>query len=234
MRKEGDLLWTPVQDAGLTALVGALSGSAELGSALFFCLTDFECMETFLISSGLVALVELGDKVQFLAFLLAAKYRKPVPVCLALIVATIASHALGGGVALAMGQFMKADSLRWVLCVSFVGLAAWSLSSDPYEEKEEKPLRFGVFGAALVAFFLAELGGKAQVATVVMAAQSKAIFEVVAGTTLGMLAVNLPAVVLGDRCSGRLPVDAAHWLGAGLFAVLAYFAYFGGGAPFGF
>lgn len=191
-------------------------------------------METFLISSVVVALSELGDKTQMLALLLAAKYRRPAPIVLALVVATLLSQALGGGVAMLLSMFMKPDALRWTLCVSFVGLAGWALSSDPYEAGEEKPLRFGIFGAALVAFFLAEFGGKAQVATLVMTAQSKAVVSVVAGSSLGLLVATLPAVLLGDRLSGRLPIEAAHWLAAGVFAVLAYVAFFGGGARFGF
>ncbi len=191
-------------------------------------------METFLISSLTVALAELGDKTQFLAILLVAKYRKPAVVALALIVATLASQTLGGAIAMAMAQFTKPDALKWVLCVGFVGLAGWSLTAEAYEEKNEKPMRYGVFGAAVLAFFLAQFGGKAQVAAVAMAAQSKAFLLVVAATTLGALVANLPAVWLGNRWAGRLPVDALHWLAAGVFALLAYLAFFGGGARFGF
>lgn len=191
-------------------------------------------METFLISSVVVALTELGDKTQFLALLLAAKYRKPVLLCVALLVATLASNALGGALAFVMTQFMKPDALKWVVCVSFVGLAGWALTAETCEEKAEDTARFGVFGAVTLAFFLVQFGGKAQVATVVMAAQSKAFLPVLAGTTLGALVANLPALIIGDRWAAKLPVDAMHWLAAAAFAALAVLSFLGNGARFGF
>ena len=190
-------------------------------------------MEPFLISTLAVALAEVGDKTQLLAFLFAARYRKPLPVCLALLVATLANHVLGGAIAFAMTQFMKPDALRWTLGVTLIGLAAWVFSTENSEENEDKPMPLGVFGVALAAFFFAGLGGKAQVATAVLAAQSRAVVEVVFGTTLGAMLTSLPAVILGERFSGRLPALASHWGAAAVFGGLAMLVFQGGGR-FGF
>ncbi len=187
-------------------------------------------MEAFLVPTVSVALAEIGDKTQLLAFLLAARYRRPAVLCLALAAAALANNALGGAVAYVLNLFVRTDVLPWMLCVCLIGLAAWSLTAEKYVEKPGKnPVPFGVFGTAFIAFFLAGLGGKAQVATAVLALNSQAILPTVAGASLGVLLANLPAVIFGQRLAGRLPADAAHWAAAAIYAVLAYLAVNKGG-----
>lgn len=142
-------------------------------------------MEAFLISTGIVALAEVGDKTQILAFILAAKYKKPVPIVLGILVATLANHGFAGALGAWITTLMGPETLRWVLGISFIGMAIWTLIPDKFDEGDAKFARFGVFGTTLVAFFLAEMGDKTQVATIALAAQYQALFTVVAGTTIG-------------------------------------------------
>lgn len=182
-------------------------------------------MDAFLISTGLVALAEIGDKTQLLALLLAARFRKPWPIVWGILVATVANHALAGGVGLWVARWLTDDILRWVLGVSFLAMAVWMLIPDKLDDDE--PLaqgRWGVFGTTCVVFFLAEMGDKTQVATVALAAQFNAWAAVVAGTTLGMMIANAPAVWLGDRMAHRLPVRAIHVGAAILLALLGVWA----------
>src|ERR1035437_262132 len=163
-------------------------------------------MEAFLVSTGIVALAEIGDKTQLLAFILAAKYRKPLPIILGILAATLVNHSFAGVVGSWITILLGPETLRWVLGVSFVAMAAWTLIPDKFDEKDAKLARFGAFGTTLITFFLAEMGDKTQIATVALAAQFHTVVPVVAGTTLGMMIADVPAVLLGDRIAGRVPV----------------------------
>ncbi|MDP2142996.1 MAG: TMEM165/GDT1 family protein [Gallionella sp.] len=191
-------------------------------------------MEAFLVSTGIVALAEIGDKTQLLAFILAAKFRKPVPIILGILVATIANHAMAGALGAWITSLMGPETLRWVLGVSFIAMAAWTLIPDKFDEDEAKLAQFGVFGTTLVAFFLAEMGDKTQVATVALAAQYHSILFVVLGTTLGMMIANVPAVLLGDRIAEKMPVRLVHGIAAAIFAVLGVATLLGAGESLGF
>lgn len=191
-------------------------------------------MEALLFSTGVVALAEIGDKTQLLAFLLAAQFRRPLPIILGILVATLANHGLAGALGTWITGLLGPDILRWVLGISFIAMAAWILVPDEVDADIAGQARHGVFLATLVAFFLAEMGDKTQVATVALAARYDAFLQVVAGTTLGMLAANVPAVLLGDRLAGRLPVTLVHRIAAALFALLGVATLLGAGASFGF
>ncbi len=190
-------------------------------------------MEAFLVSTGIVALAEIGDKTQLLAFILAAKFRKPLPIVFGIFVATVANHAFAGALGAWITSLVGPETLRWVLGASFVAMAIWTLIPDKFDENEAKLARFGVFGTTLVAFFLAEMGDKTQVATVALAAQYRAIVSVVAGTTLGMMIANVPAVLLGDRIAHKLPVRLVHALAAVIFAALGVATLLGAGEQLG-
>ncbi|HOB45084.1 MAG TPA: TMEM165/GDT1 family protein [Zoogloea sp.] len=190
-------------------------------------------MEAFLVSTGIVALAEIGDKTQLLAFILAAKFRKPVPIILGILIATLVNHGCAGAVGAWVTTLLGAGTLRWVLGVSFIAMAIWTLVPDKFDEDDAKLARLGVFGTTVVAFFLAEMGDKTQVATVALAAQYKDLVTVVAGTTLGMMLANVPAVILGDRIAGRIPVRVVHGIAAAIFAVLGVATLLGVGEGFG-
>jgi putative Ca2+/H+ antiporter (TMEM165/GDT1 family) len=191
-------------------------------------------MEAFLISTGIVALAEIGDKTQLLAFILAAKFRKPVPIILGILVATLVNHGFAGALGSFITSLMGPHTMRWVLGVSFIGMAIWTLIPDKFDESDAKFARFGVFGTTLVAFFIAEMGDKTQVATVALAAQYNAIVSVVIGTTLGMMIANVPAVLLGGRIANRMPVRLVHTIAAAIFAILGVATLLGAAARFGF
>ena len=191
-------------------------------------------MEAFLIATGIVALAEIGDKTQLLAFILAAKFRKPVPIILGILVATIANHAFAGAVGTWITSAVSPDTLRWVLGLSFIGMAIWTLIPDKFDEEEATLAHYGVFTTTLIAFFLAEMGDKTQIATVALAAQYNAFVAVVAGTTCGMLIANIPAVLLGDRLAHTLPVRLVHGIAATIFALLGGATLLGAGARWGF
>ncbi len=192
-------------------------------------------MESFLVSTGVVALAEIGDKTQLLAFLLAARFKKPLPIVLGILLATLVNHGLAGAVGAWITANVNPQILRWVLGLSFVGMAVWTLIPDKIEEEETQVAqRLGVFGATLVTFFLAEMGDKTQIATVAMAAHYAAPLMVVAGTTLGMLIADVPAVFLGERLAGRIPMRLVHGIAAVIFLMLGLATLFGLGASFGF
>lgn len=191
-------------------------------------------MEAFLVSTGIVALAEIGDKTQLLAFILAAKYRKPLPIILGILVATVANHAFAGALGAWITVLMGPELLRWVLGLSFLGMAIWTLIPDKFDEKDAKFARFGVFGTTLIAFFLAEMGDKTQIATVALAAQYQAFYAVVAGTTLGMMIANVPAVLLGKKIAHRMPVKLVHGIAAVIFAILGIATLLGAGSALGF
>ena len=184
-------------------------------------------LEAFLISTGVVALAEIGDKTQLLAFILAAKFRKPIPIILAILAATLVNHAFAGALGAWLTTLLSPTTLRWVLGLSFIAMAIWTLIPDKLEEDDAKRLKgYGVFGTTLIAFFLAEMGDKTQIATVMLAAQYNAYLWVVAGTTLGMMIANAPVVWLGERITRRVPIRAVHVVSAVIFLVLGLVAIF--------
>jgi putative Ca2+/H+ antiporter (TMEM165/GDT1 family) len=189
-------------------------------------------MEAFLVSTGIVALAEIGDKTQLLSLLLAARYRKPWPIILGILVATLANHFLAGAVGAWITTLIGKDALRWILGVSFIAMAAWIMVPDKLDDTEAAEARYGVFAATVVAFFLAEMGDKTQVATVALAAQYQALVTVVTGTTLGMMIANVPAVLLGDKAAHRLPLKLVHGVAAAIFAVLGLLTLFNVGDGF--
>lgn len=190
-------------------------------------------MEAFLVSTGIVALAEIGDKTQLLAFILAAKFRRPLPIILGIFAATIVNHGFAGALGSWITSVLEPRTLRWILGISFLIMAAWTLIPDKFDESEAKMTRFGVFGTTLVAFFLAEMGDKTQIATVALAAQYDAFFAVVAGTTLGMMLANVPAVLLGGRIAKRMPVRLVHAIAAAIFGALGVATLLGAGARLG-
>ena len=191
-------------------------------------------MEAFLVSTGIVALAEIGDKTQLLAFILAAKFRKPLPIIVGILIATLVNHGFAGAVGTWVTTLLGPTTLRWVLGVSFIAMAIWTLIPDKFDEDDAKLAHLGVFGTTLVAFFLAEMGDKTQVATVALAAQYQNLAVVVAGTTLGMMIANVPAVLLGDRIAHAIPVRLVHGIAAAIFAVLGVATLLGAGESLGF
>ena len=185
-------------------------------------------MEAFLVSTGIVALAEMGDKTQLLALVLAARFRKPWPIVWGILVATLANHALAGALGAWVTTFLGPVALRWVLGVSFIAMAVWMLIPDKLDEGDAAAApRLGVFATTLVAFFLAEMGDKTQIATVMLAARYNAFVWVVAGTTLGMMLANAPVVWLGERITRRVPIRAVHVTSAVIFLALGLFALVG-------
>lgn len=176
-------------------------------------------MEAFLLSTGIVALAEVGDKTQLLAFVLAAKFRRPLVIIAAIFVATIVNHTFAGAVGAWITNLLSPDILRWVLGLSFIAMAVWVLIPDKLDAEESQFARHGVFLSTLIAFFLAEMGDKTQVATVALAAQYSFV-NVVLGTTLGMMIANVPAVLMADQIADRLSVRAVHAVAAAIFAAL--------------
>lgn len=177
-------------------------------------------MEAFLVSTGVVALAEMGDKTQLLALMLAACYRSHLPIVLGIAVATLANHAVAALFGAWIAGLAGAEAMRWILAVSFLAMAAWVLVPDKAGELGEGRRRHGAFLTTLVAFFLVEIGDKTQIATVALAARYPQVAVVVVGTTLGMLIANVPAVVLGNRLLRRVPMRPLQIVAAALFAVL--------------
>lgn len=189
----------------------------------------------FLVSTGVIALAEIGDKTQLLAFLLATKFKKPVPIILGILAATLINHGLAGAVGAWVTHAIGPDVLRWVLGVSFIGMAIWTLIPDKIEDEETQlASRLGVFGATFITFFLAEMGDKTQIATVAMSAHYADVLMVVAGTTLGMLIADVPAVFAGDKLASKIPMKLVHSIAAALFAMLGVATLLGVGKQFGF
>ena len=182
-------------------------------------------MEALLTSMGVVALAEIGDKTQLLAFVLAARFKKPLPIIAAIFCATIVNHGLAGAVGAWITSTLTPETLRWVVGLSFIGMAIWTMIPDKIEEEETQVANhLGVFGATLVTFFLAEMGDKTQIATVAMAAHFPNPVMVVIGTTLGMLIADVPAVFVGDRFSKKIPMKLVHAIAAAMFAVMGVLA----------
>ena len=178
-------------------------------------------MEALYISTGVVALAEMGDKTQLLAFILAARFKKPVPIILGILCATLVNHGLAGALGAWITSVISPDTMRWVLGLSFIGMAIWTLIPDKIEEEETQVAqKLGVFGATLVTFFLAEMGDKTQIATVALAAHYGAPLLVVIGTTLGMLIADVPAVFVGNKFADKIPMKLVHSIAAGIFAIM--------------
>ena len=191
-------------------------------------------MDAFLVATGIVALAEIGDKTQLLAFLLAARFRRPLPIVLGIFVATLLNHAFAAAVGALVSELLGPSVMRWVLGLSFLAMAVWTMVPDEIDETEASLARFGVFMTTLIAFFVAEMGDKTQVATVALAARYSEMAMVVAGTTLGMMLATVPAVYFGERIAGKVPLTLVHGIAALIFAGLGMATLLGAGASFGF
>lgn len=178
-------------------------------------------MEAFIISTGVVALAEIGDKTQLLAFILAARFKRPIPIILGILCATLINHGLAGALGAWITSVVNPETMRWALGLSFIGMAIWTFIPDKIEDEETQVAKqLGVFGATLITFFLAEMGDKTQLATVALAAHYGAPVIVVIGTTLGMLIADVPAVFLGNKFAGKIPMKLVHTIAAGIFAMI--------------
>lgn len=184
-------------------------------------------MEPFLVSTGVVALAEIGDKTQLLAFILAARFQKPLPIIAGILCATLVNHGLAGALGAWITSVVSAAVMRWVLGLSFIGMAIWTMIPDEIEEEETQVARhLGVFGATLITFFLAEMGDKTQIATIALAAHYGSPLMVIAGTTCGMLLADVPAVFVGNKFAARIPMKLVHSIAAGIFAVMGLASLF--------
>ena len=194
---------------------------------IVFCPASELLMEALFVSTGVIALAEIGDKTQLLAFILAARFKKPLPIIAGILAATLLNHGLAGAFGAWITTVISPDVMRWVLGGSFLGMAIWTLIPDKIEEEETQiASKLGVFGATFVTFFLAEMGDKTQIATVAMAAHYAAPFLVIMGTTLGMLIADVPAVFVGNKFAARIPMKLVHSIAAGIFAVMGLLTLF--------
>jgi Ca2+/H+ antiporter, TMEM165/GDT1 family len=186
--------------------------------------------EAFLISTGVVALAEIGDKTQLLALVLAARFRKPLPIVLGILFATLLNHAIAGYVGAWIAQAVRPEVMRWILGVSFILMAAWALIPDKYEQSDGDGRRLGAFLTTLIAFFIVEIGDKTQVATAALAIKYTNLYAVVAGTTVGMMLANVPVVLLGGAAATRLPLKLIRSIAAAIFFVMGVLVLLGVGA----
>lgn len=177
-------------------------------------------MESFLTSTAVVALAEIGDKTQLLAIVLATRFRKPLPIVAGIFAATVANHFLAALVGVQVASILEGQWFRYAIAISFIAMAAWTLIPDKLDEEEQKPARFGAFLTTLIAFFLVEMGDKTQVATVALGARFTDVVSVTMGTTLGMMIANVPAVFLGHEVLKYVPLDVVRRIAAGLFLVI--------------
>jgi len=178
-------------------------------------------MEAFLVSTGLVALAEMGDKTQLLALVLATRLKKPLAVCLGILVATLLNHACAAATGQWITLYLGADAMRWILGISFIAMAGWMLIPDKLDDDDApKPARFGAFLTTTIAFFIVEMGDKTQIATVALAAKYSALYWVVAGTTAGMMLANAPVVYFGDKLTKIVPIKLVHSVCALIFVAL--------------
>jgi putative Ca2+/H+ antiporter (TMEM165/GDT1 family) len=177
-------------------------------------------VEAFLVSTLVVGLAEIGDKTQILSLMLAARFLRPVPIIFGILIATLLNHAAAGLAGTVFGNLLAGSVLRWVLGVSFLGVALWALIPDRYEGDPKQTSGYGAFITALVAFFIAEIGDKTQIATVGLAARFEQFYAVVLGTTLGMMLANIPAVLIGNRIADKLPLKPIRIAAAVVFAGL--------------
>ncbi|NEN74738.1 TMEM165/GDT1 family protein [Pelistega sp. NLN82] len=178
-------------------------------------------MNAFLISSSTVALAEMGDKTQLLAFLLASRFKRPIPIILGITLATLINHGFAGSIGAWLSNLVSPDILRWILGISFIAMAIWMLIPDKLEaEKISFSSRFGVFGVTCLTFFLAEMGDKTQIATIAMAARFDQTALVILGTTAGMLIANIPSVFLGEKFAHHFSPKLIHTIAASIFILL--------------
>jgi len=178
-------------------------------------------LNALLVSTGAVALAEIGDKTQLLAFILAARFKKPLPIIAGILCATLVNHGLAGALGAWITSVVRPEIMRWALGVSFIGMAIWTMIPDKIEQEQAQVTRrMGVFGATLVTFFLAEMGDKTQIATIALAAHYGAPLTVIAGTTAGMLLADVPAVLVANKFAARIPTKLVHAIAAGLFALM--------------
>ena len=184
-------------------------------------------LDALLVSTGTVALAEIGDKTQLLALVLAARFRKPWPIIAGILVATLLNHALAAWIGQLAASWLTPQTLRWIVAASFIGIALWTLKPDKLDEDEKLPAH-GAFIATTFAFFIAEIGDKTQVATVLLAAKYSSLWKVVSGTTIGMLLANVPVVALGSKFAAKLPLKAARITAAIVFLALGLWAAFSG------
>ena len=180
-------------------------------------------MYEFLLSTAIVALAEMGDKTQLLALLLAARFRKPVPILVAILLATLINHGLSAALGQWVTRVIEPEVLLWIVSIGFIAMAVWMLIPDELGDENasiNKWQKFGVFGATFILFFLAEIGDKTQVATVALAARFDSVLWVMLGTTIGMMIANAPAVFIGDKLANRLPIALIHKIGALIFLLI--------------
>jgi putative Ca2+/H+ antiporter (TMEM165/GDT1 family) len=183
-------------------------------------------VQAFLVSVVVVAVGEIGDKTQLLALLLAARFRRPLPIVCGIVVATLANHTLAAIVGAWVRETVPAGYLRWLLVGSFFAVALWALKPDAIDTEPAPVGKYGAFAVTVVAFFIAEIGDKTQIATVMLAAQFGDLVAVVAGTTIGMLVADVPAVMIGNAAATRIPLRLVRYVAAGMFAVLGIIAWF--------
>jgi len=176
-------------------------------------------VEAFFVSFGLVALAEIGDKTQLLALVLASRFRRPLPILAGIFAATLLNHLAAGALGAFLGVTLDYPWMRWVIAASFFAIALWALVPET-EDVDAPPPRYGIFAATTCAFFLAEMGDRTQIATVALAARFAAWLPVVAGTTLGLIAANLPVVLLGRQALRLVPTRAVRWGAGALSAAL--------------
>lgn len=184
-------------------------------------------LPTLLVSTGVVALGEMGDKTQLLAFILAAKFRKPIPIILGIFVATIVNHATAGALGAWITSLVEPQTMRWILAASFIGMGLWTLIPDKLDEEDAKLAHFGVFATTVIAFFLAEMGDKTQIATVALAAKYPAdLLSVVVGTTAGMMIADVPAVLFARTIAQKVPLKLVHGIAAVIFIAIGVVTLF--------
>jgi Ca2+/H+ antiporter, TMEM165/GDT1 family len=183
-------------------------------------------LQAFLVSTGAVALAEIGDKTQLLSLILAARYRKPVPIVLGVLTATLVNHAAAGGLGTWLSQALSPPVLNWAVVASFALMAGWVLVPDRLDPSEvaESKIPFGIYGTTTVGFFIAEMGDKTQIATIALAARFHQFYAVVGGTTLAMLIANVPVIYFGHRVADRLPARAVHAVAGAIFFVMGALA----------
>ncbi|HET7262249.1 MAG TPA: TMEM165/GDT1 family protein [Casimicrobiaceae bacterium] len=186
-------------------------------------------MEAFLVSAGVVALAEIGDKTQLVALVLAARFKQPVPIIVGIAVATLVNHTIAGIVGAWLASVLGPTVLRWILGLSFIGIAVWLLIPDRVDSAHVARARYGVFVTTLVTFFLAEMGDKTQIATVALAARFQDLYAVVAGTTIGMLIADVPAVLFGERIARSLHPRVVHAVAAAIYLALGVLVLSSGG-----
>ena len=181
-------------------------------------------LEAFLVSTGLVALAEIGDKTQLLSLVLAARFRKPWPIVAGILAATLANHTAAGALGAWITNVVGEDAMTKIVGVSFIAMALWILVPDKLDDVGEEKNHGGIFLTTLVLFFIAEMGDKTQVATVMLAARFPSLAGVVLGTTFGMLLANVPVVFFGDALAKKVPLGIVRKVTAAAFAILGVVA----------